>query len=481
MGATLLDTALKTFHYFMSYFYAVRNLTVKRFSEDEENLIINPRSLRIGTSNVGRVRTPARVLDVYALACLGIAIKLFSPLSGCPRRARKLMLVDCREGNGRIPTCPSYYNGINNHSLVELGGGLISAIDIANIELVILETLSYRLHPPTSYAFITNFLRLVPFDNDSITVMDSVFEFAKYQTELASLDAKALMYPPSLIAVAALCNAIDHHLSLLLPSNVQDSRLSNLLHHDSTKDLHLLVVRMEEALKLSLELDTRISSLQNLLSYLMYGSNKNSRRNNKKNHVDFETTSHTRKQTSHHNCQRKKKKKVLFQSSGMRPETTTPSPTTSHKQQHHSSTANTNESVCSLPRKRIQSDRNTFASGGKRNQSDSNTFASGGDWETPDCTFLSLAFDALLPDRSIIPNSTTSASLTGQSRKWMKDKSNQMNSDLIEYYNRYIKPQLYNQQHHSNSSLSTATSSHEPASMKIPTLSTVASSDRCSC
>jgi Cyclin, C-terminal domain. len=443
--------------------YLIPCITVKRFSQDEESIIINPRSLGNDMSHVGRVRTPARVLDVYALACLGIAIKLFSPLSGCPRRARKSRLVDYREENGPVPSFTSYYNGINNYSLVELGGGLISAIDIANVELLILETLSYRLHPPTSYAFITNILRLVPFDKECIAVMDSIFEFAKYQAELASLNAKALRYQPSLISVAAICNAIHHHLSLLLPSHdLQASRLSNLLDYDSTKHLHLLVSRMEEALKVSLEFDTRITSLRKLLSYLMYGGQSSARRN-KNTHVNFEIST-TNRQPSGHSHLQKKAKKVLCHND-VRPETTTTTSTATPNQHYSSSNIQTNESVCSLPR--------------KRNKSDHSTFVSDGEWETPDC-FLNLAFDALLPDRSTCPG-TAGVSITSQSGKWVKDKKDQMNSDLIEYYNRYIKPQLYKQEHQNSSSLSKATSTHEPVSVRSGTLSTVPSSDRCSC
>eukprot|EP00557_Chaetoceros_sp_GSL56_P000943 CAMPEP_0176501878 /NCGR_PEP_ID=MMETSP0200_2-20121128/14434_1 /TAXON_ID=947934 /ORGANISM="Chaetoceros sp., Strain GSL56" /LENGTH=520 /DNA_ID=CAMNT_0017900871 /DNA_START=1419 /DNA_END=2978 /DNA_ORIENTATION=- len=415
-----------------------------RCSQDDENLIINPRSLRHDVTNAGRVPKPARVLDVYALACLGIAIKLFSPLSGCPRRARKLRLVDCREESCRLPIYTSYYNGINNHSLVDLGGGLISAIDIANIELLILETLSYRLHPPTSYAFITNILRLVPLGKDSLTVMDNIFEFAKYQAELASLNAKALMYPPSLIAVSALCNAIHHHLSLLVPSHVQVPMLSHLLDYDTTETFHLLLSRMEDALELSLDCDSRISSLRNLLSYLMYGGKKNTARN---------CNRHVKSQ----NLQQKKTKKVLCHS-GTRPATTKMT-TMSTTNQHTNTTTNTtttarktDDSIRSLPRKR-------------NHQTDSSTnFVSGEEWEIPDYCFLSLAFDSLLPDGSLVcPSSyTNGASVANntKSEKWMtNEKQNQMNSDLIEYYNRYIKPQLYQQhkQHHNNSSLSNAT------------------------
>ena len=100
---------------------------VERFCQDEDNLMIDPYSLRDEMTNDGGSLIPEQILDVYVLACLGIAIKVFSPASGCPVRGKMYeqdaLTSESKSGfevatNASTRTRSAIFDGHKNNSLV---------------------------------------------------------------------------------------------------------------------------------------------------------------------------------------------------------------------------------------------------------------------------------------------------------------------------------------------------------------------------
>lgn len=77
------------------------------------------------------------------------------------------------------------------------------------MELEILEAIQWRMNPPTALSFIKNFLALVPGIIMSKNDRDTVNELAKYQTELAVHEYSFVAIDASIVAFAALMNALE--------------------------------------------------------------------------------------------------------------------------------------------------------------------------------------------------------------------------------------------------------------------------------
>jgi len=87
---------------------------------------------------------------------------------------------------------------------VTLSDGVFSAADLRLMELELLCTLKWHLHPPTFHTFINLLLVLFEKDVDSELVGEQAFRFA----ERTRLDAGFIKYPPSMIAVASIICAL---------------------------------------------------------------------------------------------------------------------------------------------------------------------------------------------------------------------------------------------------------------------------------
>ena len=90
-------------------------------------------------------------------------------------------------------------------SLSALSRGEFSAVHIAEMECVILHTLSWNLYPPTSANFIYHSHTLLPTIKDSTkqTILQRSF------AELAVMEYSFVTVNPSDIAFAAILNALD--------------------------------------------------------------------------------------------------------------------------------------------------------------------------------------------------------------------------------------------------------------------------------
>jgi len=86
--------------------------------------------------------------------------------------------------------------------------------DVHEMELVISQSLGWRLHPPTSLDFVRQFLDLLRLTNhDSANNINHIYLYlldqAKYQTELALYDCDLVHVNASSIAFGALWNSFD--------------------------------------------------------------------------------------------------------------------------------------------------------------------------------------------------------------------------------------------------------------------------------
>ena len=147
-----------------------------------------------------------------ALACLALAIKLLSPCSGCPLRGYHMNeLLKSSNSRPELPRCVFDQYGPFS-SLEKESGGLASVKTLACMETEICSLLQFKLHPPTSSAFIRNLIELVVVpgggSSSDSAALDFVKQTALHQVKLLlSAQNMALGYP-SEIATAAIKNAV---------------------------------------------------------------------------------------------------------------------------------------------------------------------------------------------------------------------------------------------------------------------------------
>lgn len=113
-------------------------------------------------------------------------------------------------------TC--FYMAIKIHEPVEIEMSLLSILSrgcyterqIAEMESRILMALDWHVHPPIAMAYVDLILsNMVPTGVHS-TVVDEVYEIARYQVELSVIDYRFVKHYSSVVALAAILNAVEH-------------------------------------------------------------------------------------------------------------------------------------------------------------------------------------------------------------------------------------------------------------------------------
>ena len=87
-------------------------------------------------------------------------------------------------------------------TILHLGRGHFSAVELKAMEIDALQHLQWRLNPPTPQTFISYLLELFPVEEKS-----EVSDIALYTIELSVHDYYLIPYRPSVLALAALSNA----------------------------------------------------------------------------------------------------------------------------------------------------------------------------------------------------------------------------------------------------------------------------------
>eukprot|EP00545_Synedropsis_sp_CCMP1620_P001511 CAMPEP_0119014584 /NCGR_PEP_ID=MMETSP1176-20130426/9993_1 /TAXON_ID=265551 /ORGANISM="Synedropsis recta cf, Strain CCMP1620" /LENGTH=303 /DNA_ID=CAMNT_0006967787 /DNA_START=89 /DNA_END=1000 /DNA_ORIENTATION=- len=90
-----------------------------------------------------------------------------------------------------------------------LSRGAYSAKQVEAMERRILGAIKWRMNPPTSLSFVRSFISLMPGVGMGKDLRKSAFEMAKYQAELAVEEYSFVNVNSSMIAFAALANALQ--------------------------------------------------------------------------------------------------------------------------------------------------------------------------------------------------------------------------------------------------------------------------------
>ena len=139
----------------------------------------------------------------------------------CSRKGRR-SLSDRKEYQLVAMTC--LYIAIKIHEplemetslLADLSRGCYTEMEFANMEKKILEALIWRVSGPTPLAFTQNLMLFLP-ETIHSSVRGAIFDYARYQTELAIADHFFVKIKPSLTGTAALINAMEGMDPSLLP------------------------------------------------------------------------------------------------------------------------------------------------------------------------------------------------------------------------------------------------------------------------
>ena len=129
--------------------------------------------------------------QLVAMTCLYIAIKLHEPLE------------------------------METSLLADLSRGCYTEMEFANMEKTILEAIEWRVSGPTPLAFVLHFISFLP-NIISSSVVEAIFDYARYQTELAIGDHYFVKSKPSVVGMAALLNALEGMDTALVPERHVD-------------------------------------------------------------------------------------------------------------------------------------------------------------------------------------------------------------------------------------------------------------------
>lgn len=94
------------------------------------------------------------------------------------------------------------------HSLVELGRGEFDCYDVQEMEQALLETLEWRMNPPTAQDFVWQMLALFPVSVTPIHVKN-IYQRAIFFAELSVFDHKFVDDKRYFVAIACLLNAME--------------------------------------------------------------------------------------------------------------------------------------------------------------------------------------------------------------------------------------------------------------------------------
>ena len=140
--------------------------------------------------------------QLVAMTCLYIAIKLHEPLE------------------------------METSLLADLSRGCYTEMEFANMEQLILEGIDWRVSGPTPLAFVLHFLTFLP-NNIPSSVEEAIFDYARYQTEIAIANHSFVKIKPSVIGMAALINSIEGMDTSLLPERVQERFIRTIIMYTS--------------------------------------------------------------------------------------------------------------------------------------------------------------------------------------------------------------------------------------------------------
>lgn len=104
--------------------------------------------------------------------------------------------------------------------LADLSRGCYTEMEFVEMEQVILQALEWRVNGPTALGFVQHLMAFLPESVHPI-VSESIFDYARFQTELATADQNFVSLKPSEVGLAAVLNAMEGMDTNLFPLKLQ--------------------------------------------------------------------------------------------------------------------------------------------------------------------------------------------------------------------------------------------------------------------
>lgn len=130
-------------------------------------------------------------------------------------------------------------------TLANLSRGQFGPKHIEEMEWMVLTSLNWRIHPPTSMSFLSHLLLLLP-PQVSDSSKEDIYALSRYITELSVCDSSFVEINPSAVAFSAILNSLeDRRYRRLISSSVRDQFLRAIATHVGLRqdDEHVIMAR----------------------------------------------------------------------------------------------------------------------------------------------------------------------------------------------------------------------------------------------
>ena len=130
-------------------------------------------------------------------------------------------------------------------TLANLSRGQFGPRHIEEMEWMVLSTLKWRIHPPTSMSFLSHLLLLLP-PQVSDACKEEIYAMSRYITELSVCDTSFVEIDPSAVAFAAVLNSLeDRRFRRMISNNLRDQFLRSIWTHVGIRpdDAHVVAAR----------------------------------------------------------------------------------------------------------------------------------------------------------------------------------------------------------------------------------------------
>lgn len=130
-------------------------------------------------------------------------------------------------------------------TLANLSRGQFGAKHIEEMEWMVLTSLNWHIHPPTSMSFLSHLLLLLP-PQVSDSSKEDIYALSRYITELSVCDSSFVEINPSAVAFSAILNSLeDRRYRRLISSSIRDQFLRAIATHVGIRqdDEHVVMAR----------------------------------------------------------------------------------------------------------------------------------------------------------------------------------------------------------------------------------------------
>lgn len=150
----------------------------------------------------------------------------------CTPRGRDAL---CNRKEYQLAAMTALYIAIKLHEplemetslLADLSRGCYTEMEFVEMEQTILLALEWRVNGPTALSFVQHFMAFMP-RSVHPTITEAIFDYARYQTELALADQAFVGTKLAEIGLAAVLNAMEGLDTAMLPLKVQGKFVRNI-------------------------------------------------------------------------------------------------------------------------------------------------------------------------------------------------------------------------------------------------------------